>query len=57
MRAADPAVFRTIPMAWEAHGFRNKIAHQSSDIHLEQREVRHVIELYERVFQEFHFIG
>lgn len=56
MRAADRATFHTLDMAWEAHTFRNRIAHQSNQQPLDQREVRRVISLYERVFREFRFI-
>ena len=57
MRAADRATFQNIDLAWEAHSFRNRIAHQSNQQPLDQREVRRVISLYERVFREFRFIG
>lgn len=56
MRATDRATFNNIDLAWEAHSFRNRIAHQSNQQPLDQREVRRVISMYERVFREFRFI-
>jgi hypothetical protein len=56
MRAADRAAFQSLDLAWEAHKFRNRIAHESNPQLLNPREVRRVIGLYERVFKEFHFI-
>ncbi len=56
LRAVDPAEFRSVEAAWEAHKFRNKIAHESNLNLLSARDARHVIALYERVFKEFHFL-
>lgn len=56
MRAADSSKFQTLDMAWEAHKFRNRIAHESDSRLLNQREVRRVMALYERVFKEFRFV-
>ncbi len=56
LRQADVAVFKTIDFAWEAHKVRSGIA---LDPHfaLDVRETKRVIKMYERVFEEFHFIG
>ena len=56
MRGVDRANFNTIDLAWEAHRFRNQIAHEASPHLLNAREVRRVIGLYERVFKEFKFV-
>lgn len=56
MRSADRASFNTLDLAWEAHKFRNRIAHESDPNFLNAREVRRTIGLYERVFREFKFI-
>ncbi|PIP73707.1 MAG: hypothetical protein COW88_01115 [Candidatus Lloydbacteria bacterium CG22_combo_CG10-13_8_21_14_all_47_15] len=56
MKQVELSDFNTIDDAWEAHKARNRIAHEGSRYELNQREVRRIIELYERVFREFHFI-
>jgi hypothetical protein len=57
MRAVERADFNTIDLAWEAHRARNRIAHESSETGLNPRDVRHVIDLYQRVFREFQFVA
>ncbi len=47
--------FKTVDLAWEAHRVRNEIAHAGSDFVLTEREAKRVIDLYERVFEEFKF--
>jgi len=56
MKQATPDRFRTIHQAWEAHGVRNRIAHQGSLTHLTSYETRRVMQLYTQVFKEFKFI-
>lgn len=56
LKAIDPSEFATLEGAWEAHKIRNQIAHSGTDFQLTEREVRRVINLYERVFKEFNFI-
>lgn len=56
LRAADPARFQSINLAWEAHKFRNRIAHESNSTLLSAREVRRVLAMYEQVFKEFRFL-
>ena len=56
MRSVERGNFNTIDLAWEAHKFRNRIAHETSLNLLSAREVRHIISNYERVFREFRFI-
>lgn len=55
MRSADKAEFRTLDLAWEAHRYRNRIAHEAGII-LNARDVRRVINDYEKIFREFKFI-
>ncbi len=43
LKNANPLQFTTLDLAWEAHKFRNKIAHETSPHLLNQREVRRVI--------------
>ena len=56
MRSVDRAHFNTIDFAWEAHRFRNKIAHESSMHSISAIDVKHAIALYEKVFREFKFV-
>jgi len=57
MRAVERANFHTIDLAWEAHRARNRIAHESSETPLNPRDVRHTIDLYQKVFREFQFVA
>src|SRR3989344_3486923 len=56
MKQVDRASFNTIDAAWEAHKVRNRVAHEGAAHALDQREVRRVISLYEKVFREFGYI-
>jgi len=56
MKQVELSDFNTIDDAWEAHKARNRIAHDGTDFDLNQRDTRRIMELYERVFREFHFI-
>jgi len=56
MKRVERADFRSIDLAWEAHKFRNKIAHEGAGMHLERDTAERVVGLYQRVFREFHFI-
>lgn len=56
LRAVEPSDFTHIQSAWEAHKVRNKIAHEGVNFTVTQREARRVIELYRKVFEEFHYI-
>ena len=57
MRIVDRSRFNTIDLAWEAHRFRNRIAHEGTAMAVEGREVRRIISLYEKVFKEFGFVA
>src|SRR3989344_6351152 len=48
--------FNTIDDAWEAHKVRNAIAHSGGDFQLNERETKHAIALFEKVFKEFQVI-
>lgn len=52
MKQIDRADFNTVDDAWEAHKVRNRVAHDGSAHVLNDREVRRVIGLYERVLKE-----
>jgi hypothetical protein len=56
LKNADPAHFRTLQYAWEAHKIRNAIAHEGQDFTLTHREARRIVGLYEAVFREFEYI-
>lgn len=46
------ASFKTVQLAWDAHGVRNRIAHEGSNFELTEREAKRVFTLYESVFRE-----
>ncbi len=56
MKQVDRADLNSIDAAWEAHKFRNRIAHETSGNALEYREARRIISLYERVFREASYL-
>lgn len=56
LKAVEKSDFQTIDNAWEAHKFRNQIAHQGQDFLVNGREIRRVISLFESVFKEFDLI-
>lgn len=56
LKAVEKSDFQTIDSAWEAHKFRNQIAHQGQDFLVNGREIRRVVSLFESVFKEFDLI-
>lgn len=56
LKQVEKSDFTTLDQAWEAHKIRNQIAHEGSDYHLTAREAQRVIELYRKVFEEFHYV-
>ena len=56
IRSATPADFQTVELAGEAHGIRNRIAHDGSNFLISQHEAKRVINLYRQVFEEFYYI-
>lgn len=56
LRAANPGHFTTLRDAGEAHGVRNRIAHDGSAFELTDRIAYRTILAYENVFREFHEI-
>lgn len=56
LKAVEPSDFLSLNEAWEAHKARNNIAHAGSDFSLNQREIRRIVSLYEKVFKEFYLI-
>lgn len=53
LKAADPAQFKTLQNAWEAHKARNQIAHEGSAFDLSETLARRALAHYEAVFREF----
>jgi len=56
MKQVSRTNFNTIDDAWEAHKVRNKVAHEGTEFHIDERTKNNVINLYQRVFKEFGFI-
>lgn len=56
LRSATYADFNTLEQAGEAHGVRNRIAHDGSNFALSKHEAKRVINLYRQVFEEFFYI-
>ncbi|MDB5204671.1 MAG: protein of unknown function with transrane region [Candidatus Taylorbacteria bacterium] len=56
LKMADKNDFKTINDAWEAHKVRNRIAHDGAAFKLPQHEAERIVGLYQKVFNEFHFI-
>jgi len=53
LKTANPASFRSVQDAWDAHKVRNQIAHIGSDFTLTKRLVGETVVKYERVLREF----
>lgn len=56
LKAVEKSDFLTIEAAWEAHKFRNNIAHEGNNFLVNQHEISRIISLYEAVFREFEII-
>ena len=56
LKQVDPADFATLQKAWDAHKFRNEIAHTGSEFKLSKEEADRVISDFQSVFEEFYYI-
>jgi hypothetical protein len=56
LKSADPTKFRGLPIAWEVHTVRNRIAHEGSSFELSSHEAKRIIALYEQIFRPFGYI-
>jgi len=56
LKSADPAEFKTLQNAWEAHKVRNQIAHQGSAFALSDTVAQRTISHFEAVFRELKVI-
>lgn len=56
LKRADKSSFDTIDLAWEAHKFRNRVAHEGASFHMTHEEAKHIIARFKQVFDEFYFV-
>ena len=56
LKRVEPADFKSLNEAWEAHKIRNRVAHDGSEFKLGQYEAKQTINLYKKVFEEFYYI-
>lgn len=56
LKQGDPAQFRTLRDAWDAHMVRNQIAHEGSAYALTDQMAYRTIAKYKKVFEEFRAI-
>lgn len=56
LKSVDKSDFTTIDDAWEAHKIRNLIAHEGASFLITEREVKRVIALFKKVFDEFDYV-
>lgn len=43
--------------AWDVHSLRNRLAHEGSNFHLDQREAYHAFKTYEYIFHANNFLS
>lgn len=55
LKQIERSDFTTLDLAWEAHNFRNKIAHEP-DSSISRRDINRIIGFFEKVFREFSYI-
>lgn len=56
LKFGDPARFRTLQDAWDAHKVRNEIAHEGSAYQLNEQIAHRTIARFRNVFEEFNVI-
>jgi hypothetical protein len=56
LRSATTADFKNLKQAGEAHGVRNRIAHDGSNFMLSKHETKRIVNIYKQVFEEFFYI-
>ena len=56
LKAVNRADLKTLDLAWEAHKYRNRLAHGDA-VEFNQHEVRRIISHFEKVFKEFGLIS
>jgi hypothetical protein len=55
LKQIERSDFTTLDLAWEAHNFRNKIAHEP-DSSISRRDINRIIGFFEKVFREFSYL-
>jgi hypothetical protein len=53
--AVQPGEMKSLNEAWEAHKYRNRLAHDVGFV-VGEHEAKRIISFYEKVFREFSFI-
>lgn len=56
LKSTDQEKFKFLPLAWEVHIIRNRIAHEGESFLLSQVEARRIISIYEEIFRTYGFI-
>ena len=56
LRSVDQSRFRYLPLAWEAHTVRNRIAHEGSAFVISHHEAKRVVGMYEQIFRLYGYI-
>lgn len=56
LKTVNRDTFHSLDYAWEAHIFRNRIAHEGLQFEISNHEAKRVAALYEQVFREFDYI-
>jgi len=56
LKSVDKSDFNNLDKAWEAHKFRNEIAHGGSSFAVTQRDAKRIMGLYKDVFSEFEYL-
>ena len=56
LKSLHPSDMKTLDLAWEAHRFRNRVAHEGALFNVSQGDARRIIGLYGQVFREFGYI-
>lgn len=56
LKNANQDKFKNLPIAWEVHTIRNRIAHEGVNFQFSGREAKRVVALYEQIFRDYGFI-
>ena len=56
LKSADAEKFKGLPIAWEVHTVRNRIAHEGANFELSAHEAKRIIALYEQIFRPYGYI-
>lgn len=56
LKGIDMEKYASLKDAWEAHLFRNQIAHEGIQFEVSQPEAKRIIAIYEQIFRDFRYI-